>query len=403
MAAGHDHSEHAPDASVDEHAPHGHDHAGGGHDHDSHGHDHAGGGHDHDHDHPGGLRGAVLSVVRPHRHDPADAVDEAVETSRKGMRALKLSLIGLAATAAVQLVILAFSGSVALLADMIHNVSDALTAVPLGVAFWLGRRPATRRYTYGYGRAEDLAGIAIVLVVLGSGIVAGWEAVDRLVHPSTVHDLGWVVAAGIVGFAGNEAVAQLRLRVGRRIGSAALEADGRHARTDGFTSLGVVVGAAGVAIGWPAADPVVGLVITVAILLVSRATARDIYRRLMDAVDPALVDRVHSVLSGVEGIDHVDLVRVRWIGHELHAEAEVVSAPTMSLADAHAIAEHARHHLLHEVRRLTTVTIHSGPTPAPGDDPHALTAHHRSAAAASGPAAGVPGTEAGQSAAASDD
>ena len=347
----------------------GHDHAGHGHDHS--GHDHAG----HGHDHPAGWRSFLLGLVKPHRHDAAEAIDEAVEASGEGMHALKLSLVGLGVTAAIQLVVLSFSGSVALLADMIHNVSDALTAVPLGVAFWLGRRPPTSRYTYGFGRAEDLAGIAIVVVVFASAVVAAYEAVDRLVHPRPVHQLGWVVAAGVVGFAGNEAVAQLRLRVGRRIGSAALEADGRHARTDGFTSLGVVVGAAGVALGWRAADPAVGLVITVAILAVSRTTARDIYRRLMDAVDPELVATIREVLAGSSGVEGVDAVRVRWIGHELHAEAEIVSAADLSLAEAHDIAEHAHHHLLHEVRRLTTVTIHSGPVPA-GPDPHSRTAHH---------------------------
>ena len=292
------------------------------------------------------------------------------------MSALKRSLVVLALTASVQLIIVAVSGSVALLADSIHNFADALTAIPLGLAFWLGRRPASRRYTYGYGRAEDLAGIFIILVVAASAVVAGWEAVDRLVHPQAVTHIGWVMAAGLVGFAGNEVVARHRIRVGRSIGSAALEADGYHARTDGVTSLGVVAGAIGVALGWRAADPIFGLVITVAILLVVKNAARDIYRRLMDAVDPALVDQIKSVLGATPGILAVDGVRVRWVGHQLHAEVEVTSDAELSLEAAHGIAEEARHHLLHQVRRLSSITIHTSPSRRHGVDPHALTSHH---------------------------
>jgi cation diffusion facilitator family transporter len=328
------------------------------------------------HHHRHGLRGLIDSVRRPHSHDPIDSMDTALQTSREGMRALKISLAVLALTASIQVVIFAISGSVALLADTIHNFADALTAVPLGLAFWLGRRPPTRRYTYGFGRAEDLAGIFIVLMVAGSAVVVGWQSVDRLLHPQPVSHVGWVMAAGLVGFAGNELVARYRIRVGRTIGSAALEADGYHARTDGFSSLGVVAGAIGVALGWPAADPIVGLAITVVILLVVKNAARDIYRRLMDAVDPALVDQIRTVLAATPGILAVDGVRVRWVGHELHAEVEVTSDADVSLATAHTIAEEARHHLLHQVRRLSSITIHTSPTSRPGLDPHAITSHH---------------------------
>jgi len=292
------------------------------------------------------------------------------------MRALEISLAVLVATTVVQVSIVALSGSVALLADTIHNFADALTAVPLAAAFWLGRRPATRRYTYGYGRSEDLAGILIVATIMASSAVAAWAATNRLIHPSHVHDVGWVIAAGLVGFIGNETVAVYRIKVGRRIGSAALEADGYHARTDGFTSLAVVVGALGVALGWQLADPIVGLAITVAILLVVKTAARDIYRRLMDAVDPALVDHVTSVIADVPGIDAVEAVRVRWVGHELRVEAEVVSDGDLTLAQAHEVAEHAHHHLLHEVPRLARASIHTSPAARDGLEPHQLTAHH---------------------------
>lgn len=346
-----------------------------GHHEKEHGHGHHRG-HDHGHGHHRGPRGVLEGLIRPHSHDPAERVDDAVASSAAGMKALKISLGGLAATAAVQLAVLVLSGSIALLADTIHNFADALTAGPLAIAFWLGRRPANRRYTYGYGRAEDLAGVFVVLVVAASAVTAAYEAVDRLLHPAPVSHLPWVAAAGLVGFAGNEIVARYRIQIGRRIGSAALEADGYHARTDGFTSLGVVASAVALAAGWKAADSVFGLLITLSILVVVRSSGRDIYRRLMDAVDPELVTRVESVLAGTPGVEHVDAVRVRWIGHSLHAEADIVCDTTLSLGAAHDIAEEARHQLLHHVRRLESVTVHTNPCGHDGVDPHALTAHH---------------------------
>jgi cation diffusion facilitator family transporter len=347
----------------------------GSHDHDHDDHDHGHGRPAHDHG-SGGLRELIAGVFRPHSHDAAEAIDSALTASAEGIRALKISLAGLAATAAFQVVIVAVSGSVALLGDTIHNFADALTAVPLGIAFLLGRRRPTKRYTYGYGRSEDLAGIFVVAMIALSSAVAAWEAVQRLLHPQTVHNLGWVAVAGLVGFAGNELVAVYRIRVGRRIGSAALVADGLHARTDGLTSLAVVIGAVGMAAGWRLADPVVGLLITVAILYVLKGAARDIYRRLMDSVEPELVDDVHDVLAAVPGVQAVEAVRIRWIGHELRAEAEIVSDRDLSLAEAHAIAEEAHHRLLHDIRRLGQATIHSSPCGHDGADPHAATSHH---------------------------
>jgi len=301
-------------------------------------------------------------------------VDDALRTSREGTRALKLSLIGLGVTAVAQLAIVAMSGSVALLADTIHNFGDALTAIPLGIAFVVGRRTPTTRYTYGYGRAEDLAGVFVVAMIAASAVIAGWEAIDRLLHPQDIDAVGWVMAAGVIGFAGNELVASYRIRVGRRIGSAALVADGLHARTDGFTSLAVVVGAIGAALGWQRADPIVGLVITIVILGVVRHAARDIYRRMMDAVDPELVHEIGHVIGHVDGVEDVARVRVRWIGHELHAEVDVVVDAAATLAAAHAVAEEVEHRLLHEIPRLAGATIHVDPT---GEGHHSDLEQHR--------------------------
>jgi cation diffusion facilitator family transporter len=335
------------------------------HDH-THGSEHA---HDSDHDHDGhehgrSLRSRLTHLISPHSHDAADSLDAALESSAQGIRAVKISLIGLGVTAALQVVVVVISGSVALLADTIHNFSDALTAVPLWLAFAVGRRAATKRYTYGYGRAEDLAGLFVVAMIALSAVVAGYEAITRLIHPAPVQHLAWVAAAGLVGFAGNELVAVYRIRVGRAIGSAALVADGLHARTDGLTSLAVLVGAGGVALGWPLADPIVGLVITVAILAVLRTAVRDIFRRLMDAVDPAMVETAETTLAALPGVVAVRRVRMRWIGHEIHADADLDINTDSSLAAAHDLAHTAEHELTHAVPKLTTAVVHAYPRSA---------------------------------------
>ncbi|MCX6020404.1 MAG: cation diffusion facilitator family transporter [Chloroflexi bacterium] len=261
----------------------------------------------------------LTGFFRPHSHDAGDSIDNALAGSLEGIRAVKISLMGLAATALLQVLVVMISGSVALLADTIHNFADALTAIPLWLAFSLGRRAANRHYTYGYGRAEDLAGLFVIMMIAGSAALAGFESLQRLVNPHLVDHLGWVATAGLVGFIGNEVVAQYRIRTGQRIGSAALIADGYHARTDGFTSLAVLLGTAGVWAGFPQADPLVGLVITVAILFVLKDASVSIWRRLMDAVDPAVLERAEEAARQVEMVEGVAVVRARWIGHTMHA------------------------------------------------------------------------------------
>ncbi|MET8613055.1 MULTISPECIES: cation diffusion facilitator family transporter [Streptomyces] len=323
------------------------------------------------------LRHRLAHLLTPHSHETADKLDAALESSAQGMRALWVSLAVLGATALAQAAVVAVSGSVALLGDTVHNAADALTAVPLGIAFVLGRRAANRRFTYGYGRAEDLAGLVIVLTIAASAAFAAWAAVGRLLDPRPVTDLPAVAAAALVGFAGNEWVARYRIRVGRRIGSAALVADGLHARTDGFTSLAVLLGAAGSALGLRLADPVVGLAITAAIVLVLRDAAREVLRRMLDAVDPALVDRAERAALAVPGVRSVGELRLRWIGHRLRAELAVVVDGEATLRQAHAIAVAAEHALLHALPRLTAALVHADPAPVPGErDPHLALAHH---------------------------
>lgn len=303
----------------------------------------------------------IKEIFAPHSHDAADSVDDTLESTAAGIRTVKISLLVLGLTALIQIVIVVMSGSVALAADTIHNFADALTAVPLWIAFALGAKPATRRYTYGFGRVEDLAGSFVVAMITMSAIIAGYEAIARLIHPQQIEHVGWVALAGLVGFIGNEWVALYRIRVGHRIGSAALIADGLHARTDGFTSLAVLCSAGGVALGFPLADPIVGLLITAAILAVLRTAARDVFRRLLDGVDPAMVDAAEQALAARPGVQAVRSVRMRWIGHRLHADAELDVDPALDLAQAHRIAHDAEHELTHTVPKLTTALIHAYP------------------------------------------
>jgi cation diffusion facilitator family transporter len=306
-------------------------------DHALHGGVHGAHGHDHGHTH-GGVDGAVLG-------------------SREALRTLWRSLVILGVTAAIQLVVVAISGSVALLADTIHNAGDALTAVPLAVAFILGRRPPTRRLTYGFGRAEDFAGIAVVVIILISAIVAAWEAIDRLIHPQTPDYLLATAIAGMVGFLGNEWVAVYRIRSGRRIGSAALEADGHHARIDGFTSLAVVAGVAGVALGVPAADPIVGLLISAAIMRIVWQSAREIGVRALDGVDPVIVDALRAEAGRVPGVLGVDDVRARWLGHVVRSELTVTIDGERSAREATAIGDAVRDRVTHHVDHVTDAVV----------------------------------------------
>ena len=321
--------------------------------------------HEHaDHDHGGSwsrIRHAASELFGGHSHDAADQVDQALEADARGRRALWISLLVLAVTALLQAVVVVFTGSVALLGDTLHNVADALTAVPLLVAFWLARRPANDRFTYGYGRAEDLAGLFVVAMIALSSILAGWEAIRRLLHPQDVTHVWAVAAAGVIGFLGNEVVAQYRIRVGRQIGSAALVADGLHARTDGFTSLAVVAGAAGIALGLPWADPVIGLLIAIAILGVLRSAVTQVGARLMDAVSPDLVHTAREAVDTVDGVLDVRSLRLRWIGHTLHADGDITVAADLPVAAGHDIAHHAEEHLLDALPRLAAAVIHVSP------------------------------------------
>ena len=332
--------------------------------------------HQHHHRRGGLLARLLAPLPRPHHHDSAQRLDQALYTSSLGLRTVTWSFVALALTACVQLLVVVLSGSVALLGDCIHNAADALTAVPLAIAFRLGRRPATRRHTYGLGRAEDLAGAVVVLLIGTSSALAVWQAVHRLLHPHPVGHLWAVALAGMIGFTGNELVARYRIAIGRRIGSAALVADGVHARTDGFTSLAVVLGALGIWLGIEVADPLIGMAIAVMIAFVARDAAREVLRRLMDAVEPATVELAERTAASTPGVFEVDQLRLRWVGHRLRAELTARVRSNLTVEHAHRIAHDIEHELLHKVPRLAEAVVHVEPVEG-AMVAHDRVAHHR--------------------------
>lgn len=312
-------------------------------------HSHQARGHGHVHGGRGGPDGHTHGIVDP-----------SVAATERGVWAVKWSFVILAVTAALQAAVVFMSGSVALLADMIHNVGDATTAIPLWIAFVLARRKPSKRFTYGLGRVEDLAGLMVVAIILFSAIVAGYEAVDRLIHPHVVVELGWLAAAGFIGFAGNEIVAVFRIRVGRQMNSAALIADGYHARTDGVTSLAVVLGAFGVWSGVPLADPIIGLVITIAIFGIVWQSARAVITRTLDGVDPDITDQVRHAAQHVAGVRAVNEVKARWIGHELSIDLIIMVDEKLSVAEAERLADKVRHELADHIPALSRTTVTFG-------------------------------------------
>ena len=318
-------------------------------------------------------------MVKPHSHEAADKVDAAMESSREGMRALWISLGVLGVTALAQAVVVVWSGSVALLGDTLHNVADALTAVPLGIAFTLGRRAPNRRYTYGYGRAEDLAGVVIVLFIAASSVAGRLRSDPPAGQP----------AAGQSSVGGRR---RRRRRIHRqrarrplphphrpahRLGGAGRRRPARpHRRLHLARRRARRRPASPQAGSWP--TRIVGLLITVAIVVVLREAAREVYRRLMDAVDPALLTRAEQALADVPGVIKVGRLRLRWIGHQLHADGDLVLRPDLTLAQAHQVTVAAEQHLTTTIPRLTSAVIHPDPAAQAGREHHALEANRDS-------------------------
>jgi cation diffusion facilitator family transporter len=303
------------------------------------------------------------------------AIDPSILDTQQGIAAVKWSFLGLLVTALLQLAIVFLSNSTALLADTIHNFTDAATAFPLWIAFTLAHCKPTKRFTYGYGRVEDLAGLMVILAIASSAVGAAYVAIDRLFHPQTVGYIGAVMGASVIGFLGNEVVARIRIRAGQKIGSAALIADGFHARADGFTSLSVLIGALGVWLGYPLADPLVGLFISIVICRVVWQSSKSVFTRLLDGIDPVVIEEIKDAMLRVPGVHEVMEVRVRWLGHRMHAEVNMTVNSDLSIERGHEIATEARHEVLHRLRYLSNATIHLDPMNASGEEHHRIAQH----------------------------
>ncbi len=317
----------------------GHSHGSGGHGHSHHGHGHDGEGYGHTH----------------------GVMDATIATTARGLWAIKWSFALLMATTVMQIIVVYFSSSVALLADTIHNFGDAATAIPLFVAFTLVRRKPTLRFTYGLGRVEDLAGIIIVGLILFSALVAGWQSIERFIFPQTISHVGWVAVAGVIGFVGNEVVAVLRIKVGREIESAALIADGYHARVDGITSLAVVLGAIGVWLGFPLADPIVGMIITLMIFGIVWQSARAVFTRMLDGTEPDVPAEIRHAAEHVPGVLSINDVRARWLGHRLAVEMDIGVDGALTVRDADTITSALEKELLGHLPALGRTGIRVRP------------------------------------------
>lgn len=348
-------------------ASQGHDHSGDAHSHgDGHGHDH---GHDHDHDHGGGIVGWMKHAFA-HSHDIHEKVDDVMETHERGFWATKWALVSLAVTTAIQMAIVWRSGSTALFADTIHNLGDGANSIPLLIAFALQRRGRNRTFTYGFGRTEDLAGVVIVALIAVSAAVAGFESIRKILDPQPIQEIGWVAVAAVVGFIGNEAVAILQIRTGRQIGSAALVADGQHARIDGFTSLAVLIGVVGVMVGLPILDPIVGLLITAAILWILKDASAAVFRRVLDGIEPEILAEIEHAPLHVEGVQGVHEARARWLGHKVHADLHLTVDRRLSVSEAHHIVERVQRELASHVPAFGGAQIHVCPCDHPDEHDH---------------------------------
>jgi len=302
-------------------------------------------------------------------------IDPILVSTERGIWAVKWSFVGLMITAIFQVFIVLATGSIALLADTIHNFGDATTAIPLWLAFKLARRKPSQRFSYGFGRVEDLAGLIIIQLILFSAVVAAYESIDRFLNPRAVENLWAVAVAAILGFAGNEIVAIFRIRVGREINSAALVSDGYHARVDGFSSLAVLFSVLGIWLGFPLADPIVGVAITILILRIVWTSGKPVISRLLDGTDPEIKDEIRHAVAHARGVREITEVRVRWLGHRLHAEINLAVGPDETVSEAHAIAIEARSELLRHLPHLSNAIIHVDPENASGEEHHLVPEH----------------------------
>jgi cation diffusion facilitator family transporter len=290
-----------------------------------------------------------------------DNTDDVMESNELGIRTLKITLIILLCTALLQLVVVLVSGSIALLADTIHNFVDASTSIPLWIAFALARRGASRQLTYGYGKIEDVAGVVIVLMILASAYLVAWQSIQKIINPVPMDNLILVTVAAIIGYIGNEWVAIYRIRVGKQIGSAAMIADGKHARADAFTSLAVLISVIGDVLGFPIVDSLVGIGITIAILFIVKDTAKSVWVRLIDGIEPDILAQIEHAPLHVDGVIKVEDIRARWVGHRVHTDITIYVDPNLSVLEADEISKKVERSLRDHVRLLSSVSVCAKP------------------------------------------
>lgn len=315
---------------------------------------------------------SVSDPAHPHAHDRH--VHGVAPPGGGALRVVTVSSLVLAAVAAVELTAAALSSSAGVLSDGLHNLGDVSTTVALAAAFVLSGRAPTKKFPYGYHRGEDLAGLVVLAVIVASAVVSGVTAVEHLVHRPALGSLPLALGVAVAGFAGNEAVAGYKIKAGRRMGSTALEADGKHSRLDGLASLGAAAGIVGAMAGAPILDPVAGLVITVVIAAIAWETGRTVTGRLLDEADASLVATIEDIAQATPGVLGITDTRARWIGRRVIAEVTLEVAPESSLARAHALGEEVRHRLYHRIEPLTDVIVHLDPA---GDSAaHEAVSHH---------------------------
>ena len=311
-----------------------------------------------------------------HRHGVASPSLASAGTEGDGaLRVVAISSLLLAAVAAAELTAAALTSSAAVLADGLHNLGDVFTTVALAIAFILSRRAPNHRFPYGYHRVEDLAGLMVLALIIASAVASGVTSIEHLVHRPPLTNVGLAIGVAAIGFIGNEVAAQYKIRAGRRLRSLALIADGKHSRTDGFASLGAVVGVAGAGLGAAVLDPVAGLIITVIIAGVGWETGRSLTGRLLDEADASLVATIEEIAATTDGVLAVTETRARWTGRRVLAEITLEVAPETPLSHAHALGEEVRHRLYHRIDTLTDVIVHLDP--AGHADAHDAVSHHR--------------------------
>jgi cation diffusion facilitator family transporter len=294
---------------------------------------------------------------------PLPSTRDDVQERRDADRAVGVSAIGLAVTGIVELLLAVLTGSVGLLGDAIHNLSDVSTSAVVFLGFRLSRRGPTEQYPYGLDRAEDLAGVGIAIVIWASAVFAGYASIRKLVGHGPTGHLALGIAGAVLGIVGNQVVARYKLVVGRRISSATLVADARHSWLDALSSAGALAGLVAVALGFRLGDPIAGLAVTVFICHVGYEVSKDVVHRLADGVDPAVITAAEAAAGSVDGVIHAH-ARARWTGRTLRVEVEGWVDPALTVSGADALGQQVARAVAGELPEMGSFTWATRAAPA---------------------------------------